>query len=136
MAYGEDKYTNMVKKSCDIAAFTEIQASSERHQKMSNLLLCELIKQIKTLNENLYVSLLENGVDLAPVLDIPEAKKDTVVDPVDPNYSELSKVLDITPVIPKADITPPASVSVPKGLFGKLPRHEPSKVSASVVESL
>lgn len=71
MAYGEVAYLETVRAGVNNnKAFDEIQASNERHQKMQNLLLCELIKQFKTLNENLYLFAAATEMDGGTATDI------------------------------------------------------------------
>jgi hypothetical protein len=185
MGYGQDKYTDAVKSCCDPQAFKEIEASNERHQKMNNLLLCELVKQIKILNENIYAMLsdeeetvvmktavipmskqvgeafpdgkaeLDKGVDkfvegalvkgssaytVELPLEIKEQKPVEVPKSIvekygikTPDHIKSELTTPVMPSIPLTDVGTP--VAVKKAAFGRIPRHEPSKVSENVSEA-
>lgn len=94
--YGEIEYINAVKEGVgNLKAYTEIQASNERHLKMNNLLLCELIKQVKGLSENLYLFATateeDSGVDIPSAL-LGSMKPIKVVEPVTSTVVEIPDV--------------------------------------------
>ena len=170
--YGEDRYIDAVLSVLrNKQAYTEISASTERHLKVNNLLLVEVIEQLRTLNQNMLL-LVNDDIDQAtgqampgeiiidlvgkpeePRIEDVERLKPAEVPVVEPlaekpedmpmptpqkqSYGDMAK----GPALPGIPAPPPPDIlsvgeKLPKSMFGKIPRHAPSKASKDVTSAL